>query len=349
MCTPDQFFASERIFILTALSFVVSFLATPLLTNWLYKMKAKKQIRNDGTTPVFSKLHEHKTGTPTMGGILIWATTLVVSLFIALIVWFWPSLSAWNFLSRGEVWLPLFAMVAASLVGLVDDLLNIKGIGGGKGGGLRMRDHLLLYTIIALIGALWFYFKLDWDILRIPFVGNFEIGWWIIPLFTFVVVATSFSSNIADGLDGLAGGILLSSFATFGAIAFIQGKYDLATLCGVITGALLTFLWFNVHPARFIMGDTGVMGLGVALGVIAMLTNTVLLLPIIAFLLVVESMSVIIQVFWRKVFHKKFFLSAPIHHHFEAKGWPEQKVVMRFWLISGVTAIIGFALFLMDK
>jgi phospho-N-acetylmuramoyl-pentapeptide-transferase len=253
-----------------------------------------------------------------------------------------------NFLTRSQTLLPLGALVASAVVGLFDDILNIKGI-GPKGGGLRVKHKLIIYTIIALVGAYWFYFRLDWDLIRIPFLGDFFIGWWYIPIFVFIIVATSFSVNETDGLDGLAGGLLASSFAAFGVIAFTQGRYDLATFCGVIVGALLAFLWFNIKPARFFMGDTGSMGLGVTLGIIAMLTNTVLLLPIIGFLFMIETLSVIIQLIAKKIFKRKVFVSAPIHHHLEAKGWPESKIVMRFWLIATVMAFIGVIISLMDK
>ncbi len=212
-----------------------------------------------------------------------------------------------------------------------------------------MRHRLLIYTLIAISGALWFYFKLDWTVLHIPFLGYVQISWWYIPVFIFVIVATSFSVNETDGLDGLAGGTLLVAFASYGIISFVMERYDLATFCGVILGALLAFLWFNIPPARFYMGDTGSMSLGVTLGIIALLTNNVLILPLIGFIFVIESLSVIIQILSRKIFHKKVFLSAPIHHHFQAKGWPESKVVMRFWLISGVMAVIGLLIFFVDK
>lgn len=175
------------------------------------------------------------------------------------------------------------------------------------------------------------------------------MGWWIVPIFIFIIVATSFSVNEIDGLDGLAGGTLLAAFAAFGSIAFLQGKYDLATFCGVITGALLAFLWFNINPARFFMGDTGAMSLGVTLGIVAMLTNSVLLLPIIGFLFVVESLSVIIQVLSKKFLGRKVFLSSPLHHHLEAIGWPEPKIVMRFWVIAGVAAVIGVIVALLER
>jgi phospho-N-acetylmuramoyl-pentapeptide-transferase len=339
-----------KIFFLTTLAFVVTILWTPLLTHFLYKYRLGKKIRDGEEAPVMAKMHEHKAGTPTMGGLLVWLTTLVLSVVLFyLAVWTdFEIFDGLNFLTRSQTLLPLGALVASAVVGLFDDILNIKGI-GPKGGGLRVKHKLIIYTIIALVGAYWFYFRLDWDLIRIPFLGDFFIGWWYIPIFVFIIVATSFSVNETDGLDGLAGGLLASSFAAFGVIAFTQGRYDLATFCGVIVGALLAFLWFNIKPARFFMGDTGSMGLGVTLGIIAMLTNTVLLLPIIGFLFMIETLSVIIQLIAKKIFKRKVFVSAPIHHHLEAKGWPESKIVMRFWLIATVMAFIGVIISLMDK
>ena len=203
--------------------------------------------------------------------------------------------------------------------------------------------------MIAIVGAWWFYYKLEWDLIHVPFLGNFNIGPWYIPLFIFIIVATSFSVNETDGLDGLAGGTLLAAFSAYAAISLVEGRTDLAAFCVVISGALLAFLWFNINPARFFMGDTGAMSLGVTLGVIAMLTNTVFLLPLIGFVFVFESISVIIQVASKKIRKKKVFRAAPIHHHFEAIGWSEPKIVMRFWIISAVTTVLGLILFLVDK
>jgi len=344
-----QQIAIIQIFFLSTLSFAIAMLWTPLLTNFLYKYKLGKQIRTAESAPIMAKLHQHKAGTPTMGGILIWGTVLIIAItFYLLSKWFNGYFSAVSFLTRAETLLPLGALVASALVGLIDDYLNIKKI-GPFGGGLRMKYRLLSYTLIALFGAFWFYFKLDWDVIRIPLLGNFQIGWWYIPVFIFIIVATSFSVNESDGLDGLAGGLLLIAFAAYGIIAFMQGKYDLAVFCGVIIGALVAFLWFNIPPARFFMGDTGSMSLGVTLGIIAMLTNYVILLPIIGSVFVIESLTVIIQKTSKKIRGKKIWLSTPIHHHFEAKGWPESKIVMRFWLFSGVSAMVGLIVFLIDK
>ncbi|MFA6098502.1 MAG: phospho-N-acetylmuramoyl-pentapeptide-transferase [Patescibacteria group bacterium] len=346
----EQNFDIIKIFLLTTIAFVTTILWTPLLTFFLYKFKLGKKIRSSESTPIFSKLHQAKSGTPTMGGILIWLTVLFLSLLIFVLskITNFDFIQKLNFLTRAQTLLPLGALIASALVGLFDDILNIRGV-GTSGGGMKIRYKLIIYTLIAVFGAFWFYYKLDWTTIHVPFVGNYDIGLWYIPIFIIIIVSTSFSVNESDGLDGLAGGILLAAFGAFACIAFAQGKYELATFCGVIIGALLAFLWFNINPARFFMGDTGSMSLGVTLGIVAMLTNSVLLLPIICLLLVVESFSVIIQLSGKKFLKRKIFLSSPIHHHLEARGWPEPKIVMRFWIISGVTAVIGVILFLIDK
>jgi phospho-N-acetylmuramoyl-pentapeptide-transferase len=340
-----------KILILSTLSFVTAILWTPLLSAALRKYKLGKQIRDAESAPIFSAMHQGKAGTPTMGGVLVWGTTLVLIIVFHELHGLFGDVSAFatlDFLSRPETYLPLGALVASALVGIVDDYWNVRRI-GPKGGGLRMRHRILLYTLIAAAGALWFYYKLGWDLFRVPFVGSFNIGLWYVPVFILVIVATSFSVNETDGLDGLAGGTLLMSFAAYAAIAFLQGKTDLAAFCGVICGALLAFLWFNVNPARFFMGDTGAMSLGVTLGIVAMLTNTALLLPVIGSVFVIESLSVIVQMTSKKLRQgKKIFRSSPIHHHFEAIGWSEPKVVMRFWIIAGVSAVMGLVLVMID-
>lgn len=348
---PTLVYQVSRVLIIAAIAFIGAIVWTPLLTHFLYKYNIGKQIRSEGA-PIFHSLHQKKQGTPTMGGLLIWITILV------LMVLFWipdylfnnqlKTFDFLNFLSRKQTLLPLGIMVFSALIGVADDLLGVKGI-GPKGGGLRIRHRILLYTLIAVVGAIWFYYKLGWDILHIPGVGDFSIGFWYIPLFIFIIVATSFSVNETDGLDGLAGGLLGIAFSAYGVIAFVQGKYELAIFCGAIIGALLAFLWFNIYPARFFMGDTGNMSLGVTLGVIAMLTNSVAVLPLIGFVFVLESTSVIIQIISKKLRGKKVFLSSPLHHHFEAIGWPETKVTMRFWIIGAIMAILGLVIGLIGR
>jgi len=345
-----EFYLVKVLFFAT-LAFIFATLVTPLLSHYLYKYKLGKKIRNNGATPIFSELHAHKAGTPTMGGVLIWGTVLILILLFSALARFLPG-EVWqhlNFLSRSETLLPLGALIITALIGLFDDWLDVRGKGVLGGGGLKLRHRLLIYTLSAIVGALWFYFKLDWTVFHIPFLGNFEIGAWYIPIFIFVIVATSFSVNETDGLDGLAGGTLLVAFLAYGVISFALGRYDLATFCGVIIGALSAFLWFNIPPARFYMGDTGAMSLGVTLGIIAMLTNNALLLPFIGIIFAVESISVIVQVISKRLRGKKIFISSPIHHHFQAVGWPEAKVVMRFWVIAGMGTAIGLMIFLLDK
>jgi phospho-N-acetylmuramoyl-pentapeptide-transferase len=203
--------------------------------------------------------------------------------------------------------------------------------------------------VIAGIGAWWFYYKLGFDFLHIPFYGDITLGWLFIPFFLLVTIGTSFAVNQTDGLDGLAGGVLLIAFICFALISFMLGKDNLAALLGVVSGSLLAFLWFNVHPARFFMGDTGSMGLGTLLAIVAFLTNSVLLLPLIGLVFVIEAGSYFIQLFWKVVFKKKFFLSAPIHHHLEALGWPEAKVTMRFWILSSIAGIMAIIIFFLDR
>lgn len=329
-----------RIFGLTVLAFVVSMVITPAFTTFLYRNKLGKKIRqtdfNEKAAPVFYKLHQHKANTPTMGGLLIWVTTVILTLIF-------------NF-SRQATWLPLFVLAATGIIGAIDDLYNIKGIGPNNGG-LRFRHKLVIYTIIAVIGALYFAFKLEWIYrgIHIPGIGDYSIGYWYIPFFIVVLIGTSFSVNQTDGLDGLAGGLLAMAFMAVGGTAFFQGQFGLAAFAGTVVGATLAFLWFNVHPARFFMGDTGAMALGMTLAVLAFLTNTVFVLPIIGFVFVLEALSTIIQIAAKKLFKRKVFLSAPLHHHFEALGWPETRVTERAWIIGAVTAVIGLVVSLVGR
>lgn len=338
-----------RPFIIAALTFTIAMIFAPAFLRFLRRNRLGKNLRDLKKAPIAMSLHAAKAGTPTMGGIIIWATVAAVILVLSYgCQWFNAAIFCdLNFLSRGETLLPLGVLVAAALVGLLDDYLNIKKI-GPHGGGLRVRHRLVSYTAIALLAAWWFYSKLEWDIIHIPFDGNIPLGLWYIPLFAFVLVATSNAVNLTDGLDGLAGGTLMAAFGSFGVIAFAQGKYDLAVFCAAILGALLAFLWHNITPAAFFMGDTGAMALGTVLGVIAMLTNQPLLLPLIGLPFVLETSSVIIQVASKKIRGKKVFKSAPLHHHFEAIGWGEPKVVMRFWVIAVVCAAIGTVIALVD-
>jgi len=255
-------------------------------------------------------------------------------------IWIFAKL---NFLSRSQTWLPLFALIAASLVGLLDDILQVKGRGRYIGGGLSLKYRLISMLIIGFIGGLWFYEKLGWQTIHVPYFGNFYIGAWYIPLFVLVMLAT-YSGGVIDDLDGLAGGIFAEIFGAYGIIAFFGGQVNLAAFCIVMVGAILAFLWFNIPPARFYMGETGMMGLVAALTVVAFLTDAVLVLPLIGLLLVIEAGSVILQLLAKRFFKKKIFLASPIHYHFEAKGWPHYKITMRFWVIGIIAVLLGVAI-----
>ncbi len=338
-----------RVLILTGISFFVALSLTPVVTRILYKYKAGKQIRSSESAPVFYSLHQKKEGTPTMGGVIIWVTVLGLSAVFFLLNYFFGGFwSRLNFIDRGQTYLPIAIMLIAAILGLTDDILGVKRI-GPHGGGISIKHKLLMYFIIALAGAYWFAVKLGWSTLYVPFLGLTEIDGWYIPLFLFIIVATAFSADITDGLDGLLGGVSLFSFGSLAVVSFVLGRYDLAAFSSMIVGALLAFLWFNIYPARFFMGDTGSMALGITLGVVAMLTNTVLFLPFFAPILVIESISVIIQTISKKFFKKKVFISTPIHHHFEALGWPESRVTMRFWIISAISNGLGLVLFFLSR
>lgn len=333
-----------RILLLGFLGFLLSMLVTPLYTTLAYRGRWWKKPRTTATTgekaSVFAKLHgaKHKRLIPTMaGGIAVVTVTAVTLLFN---------------LERTQTWLPLAAFVGAAGVGLLDDIINLRGSTDTlEKVRLSAKMKMLLTTLIALIGGWFFYFKLEVDTIHIPITGmDMTIGWLIIPLFVLVVVATANAVNISDGLDGLAGGLTTTAFAVYTIIAALQGNFGIAGFCLTIVGALLSYTWFNVHPARFFMGDVGSFALGTALGVVAMLTDTVLLLPIIGAMFVVEAGSSMLQIASKRLRHgKKIFKIAPIHHHFEASGWPETKVTMRFWILGQVSGVLGLIVFLLGK
>lgn len=329
-----------RILALGFLGFAVSTLLTPLYTTIAYKFQWWKRQRTEAmggaTSTVYNKLHaeKHKRHIPTMAGLIFVASITLVTLPLNL--------------SRGETWLPLAGMVASGFVGLLDDFLNIRG--SGSIAGMRAKTKFALHSLIALAGGWWFYSKIGVTHVYIPGFNEVYIGVFAILLFWFVVIATANAVNITDGLDGLAGGLLTTSFLVYAIISAVEGRYVLAGFCMTVVGALLSYTWFNIFPARFFMGDVGAFALGTALGVIAMQTDTVYALPIIGAVYVIETGSVIINRTSRKLRHgKKVFLSSPIHHHFEAIGWPETKVTMRFWVLGQIAGVLGLMLFLVGQ
>lgn len=328
-----------RIVLLSFAGFAFSMMLTPIYTTLAYKYQWWKRARTDAVTgekaTMYNKLHagKHARNIPTMAGVIFVAAVVITTLT--------------GNLSREETWLPLAAMAGAGLIGLFDDYLNIRSTGGIAG--MRAKLKMVLITTVALIGGWWFYDKLDVSAIHVPFIDTaFTLGWLIVPLFVLVVVATANAVNITDGLDGLAGGLAAIAFAMYAIIAVLQGRYGVAAFCMTIVGTLLSYTWFNIYPARFFMGDVGSFALGTALGVVAMITDTVLILPIIGLVFVVEAGSSMLQILSKKLrAGRKIFRIAPIHHHFEALGWEETKVTMRFWVIGQVMGVMGLIVYIL--
>ena len=317
-------------------SFLMAMFLTPIYTNFAYKHKLWKRQKSVDVTgkelTVMNKLHKDKIKRhfPTMAGVIMLVTVPVVLL-------------ATNCLNRGQTWLPIAAFVGGGVISFIDDLLNL--FGKNAAAGLRAPMKFAMISALGLFLGWFFAYKLGWTAVMVPFFGPVEISMiGMILLFAFAVVATGNAVNISDGLDGLAGGLSMLAYGSYGVIALLQEQWYLAGFCFIVLGALLAYIWFNVYPARFMMGDTGSFALGAGLGVVAMMTNSFLLLPIIGFLFVIEAGSSLIQIVWKKFFNKKIFISAPLHHHLQAMGWEESKVVMRFWIIGGITAMLGIFL-----
>lgn len=339
----------------TVLAFFIGIIISPVFIRYFYKYKMwKKSPRSQAnTSETFNSIHntEHETSTPRLGGVIIWVSVLFTVCVIYLISLVLPSdlTLKLNFFSRSQTLVPLGAFFLAAFIGLADDLLHIYGQNRFAQDALIYRKiKMALVTGIGFIISLWFYYKLDFNSVHIPFNGDWYLGIWFIPFFIMIMLAT-FSTSVIDGIDGLSGGVLASVFTAFAVIAFVNNQIDISALSGAIAGAILAFLWFNIPPARFYMGETGMMALTVVLSVIAFLTNSVLLLPIIALPLAATTASDIIQIYVYKFFNGyRVFKVAPLHHHFQALGWPREKVVMRYWIVSVICAITGVILVLIS-
>ena len=339
-----------RVLIPAGTAFAIGVVLTPILSHYLYTYKAWKKTGGktayDGTAAAeFNRLHvRHEVRAPRMGGIIVWASTLITILGFAALAKIFPGITPdqLDFLSREQTWVPLGALLVGAFAGLIDDLLIIRP----GGNGLQLRYRLVIVVALALLIGLWFYDKLGVHAVSIPFDGVLEIGVLIIPLFVLISLAL-FASGVIDGIDGLSGGVFASIFASYAIIAFAQNQIDLSAFCAAITGGLLAFLWFNIPPARFYMSDTGTMALTLTIPVIAFMTDDlgegigVAVLPIIGALLVATVASDILQMIWKRYFGRKLFRIAPLHHHFEAIGWPGEKVTMRYWVLSIVFAFLG--------
>jgi len=350
-------FSAIKILILAFSASIIAIFIGNFLVKFLYKIEFWKKKARDKTidgqeASVFLSFHKEKeTNTPRGGGIVVWASILILLGIVFILgkifdIWWIEDL---NFLSREQTWIPLFALITASFIGLVDDILVVYGKGKYIGGGLKFKTRLLLVGLIGLIGGSWLYFKLGWSSIYIPILFDFPYGFYLdlgisfILLYVIVSLA-SWASGVVDGLDGLAGGVFGSIFGALGIIAFSQGMVDLAAFCLIICGTLFSFLWFNIPPAKFYMGETGILGLTMAMTAVAFITNSVVVLPIIGGVLVIETGSVILQLLSKKFRGKKIWLSTPIHHHLEAIGWKPYQITMRFWIISVVLALLGIAI-----
>ncbi len=339
-----------KIFVPTTAAFLIGIAITPILTHYLYRYKAWK--KSPGKTALdgkeateFNRIHKQNEGkTPRMGGIVIWGSVVITVIGIWVLSKLFPHslLPELNFLTRSQTWIPFATLVIGSLVGLLNDIYDVAH----KGDGLRLRTRLIIVSCVAATVAWWFYARLDITSLSIPFDGTLDVGVFIIPLFILVSLAL-YASGVIDGIDGLSGGIFATIFTAYAGVAFYQQQIDLAAFCGAVAGGILAFLWFNIPPARFWMTETGTMGLTMTLAVVALMTDTLgegygmSVLPIIGLPLVLTVASNVLQVGSKKLLGKKIFRVAPLHHHFEAIGWPGYKVTMRYWIFGIISALVG--------
>jgi len=342
-----------KIILPATMAFLIGILCTPLITHYLYKYKVwkkkggKKAMGGQEATEFNRLKADGELHTPRMGGIVIWLSVLITICLLYLASVFAPNglLAEVFFLSRSQTLIPVAVLLLGALVGFLNDYHDITHAGTG----LSLRIRLLLISLLAGGIGWWFYSKLEITSINIPFANPLELGVLIIPAVIIVMIGL-YASGVIDGIDGLSGGVFASIFLSYSGIAFIQSQYDIAAFCGTIAGAILAFLWFNIPPARFWMTETGSMSLTLTLGVIVFMTDSlgggygVSLLPLVGFLLMITVLSNIIQISYRKATGKKFFRIAPLHHHFEAIGWPSHKVTMRYWIISIVCAISGLML-----
>lgn len=319
---------------LAGFSFMLTVIWGPPLLRILRYLKVGAKIRVDGP-----QRHFAKRGTPTMGGVLIVLPVALITILLNAV-----SLLGFTVLGR-SILVPLVVLLAFAFLGALDDWAKLRGI-RQVGEGLRARTKFILQAVLAAMVGFVLQYILDVPEVYLPGIkGALELGKWYLPVAMFIIVASSNAMNLTDGLDGLAGLISATAFAAYGGIALLQGQIFLARFCFTLVGAVFGFLWFNVHPAELIMGDTGALSLGATLGVIALMTGQWPLLPLIAVIPVSVTLSVILQVaYFKWTGGRRLFKMTPLHHHFELSGWSETQIVQRFWLISLLMAMVGVAL-----
>jgi phospho-N-acetylmuramoyl-pentapeptide-transferase len=309
---------------LSSLAFVFVLLVGRPYIQFLRKNKVGKQIRIEEPEG-----HSSKTGTPTMGGLMITIPVIVLTL-------------VFNLSGRLSMLLPLGVLIGTAILGAVDDRMNL--VGGSKTG-MTARFKMAWLLLFSIISAVILHFPLELSAMNVPFLGRYELGLLYIPVAVFVIAGTANAVNLTDGLDALAGGTAAVAFTAFGIIAFLQGQVHVVTFCFAMAGAILGFLWFNAHPAQVFMGDTGSLSLGAALATAAFMTGQWLLLPIVGLVFVAVTLSVILQIgYFKMTGGKRLFRMAPLHLHFELKGWSETQITIRFWLIGMLAGLLGVAL-----
>ena len=341
-------------------SFAIGIIIAPaigrfLVSNKLWKKKNVTKTIDGKEATITASLHnDEKLPVPRLGGIVVWVSVFMT----ALLFWFMSKVFPSHvteklvFISRNQTWLPLMAMLVGALVRALDDLLVVEAFGSKLnsyiGGGLSFPIRLIAVSALGLFAGWWFYAKLGVESVYMPFYGHIHLGGLIFIAFFVLVTLATFSTGVIDGVDGLSGGVMSAVFTAYGMIAYAHGQVDIAALCFVILGGIMAFLWFNIPPALFYLTETGMLSLSLSLSVIAFLTDAVMYLPIIAFPLLMTTLSVILQLLWKKFFKKKLFLVAPLHHHFQAKGWPAAKVTMRYWIVSYMCAMLGVVIVLVS-
>lgn len=318
-----------------------------LIKNEIWKKKNVTKSIDGKDAPISAMLHnDEKVKVPRMGGLIIWISVLVTaSIFYALSKFTsFDIFDKLDFTSRSQTWLPLFTLLFGGILGAIDDLSVVeyfKKSGSYVGGGLSLVVRLFFVFLISLFVAYWFIYKLGMNSISIPVYGELFLSPILFAGLLIVMMLATYAGGIIDGVDGLSGGVMMMIYSAYGVIALTQNQYDIATLCFAIVSGILAFLWFNIAPAKFYNTETGMTGLLLTIVIIAYLTDGIFYLPIIALLLYVTVASTILQLLSKKFRGKKIFLVAPIHHHFEAKGMPNHKVAMRYWIIAYFCAVIG--------
>lgn len=349
-----------KVLLPAVISFIIGIVIAPiigrfLIENKLWKKKNVTKTIDGKEATITASLHnDENLPVPRLGGSVVWISVFAT----ALLIWFIskvfpvPFTEKLVFISRNQTWLPLMAMLVGAVVGALDDLLVVEAFGSKLnsyiGGGLSFPIRLLAVSLLGLFAGWWFYAKLGVDSVYMPFYGHIHLGGLLFILFFIVVTLATFSTGVIDGVDGLSGGVMSAVFAAYGMIAYVHGQVDIAAFCFVVLGGIMAFLWFNIPPALFYLTETGMLALSLSLSVIAFLTDAVMYLPIIAFPLMITTLSVILQLLWKKIFKRKLFIVAPLHHHFQAKGWTSAKVTMRYWIVSYMCALLGVVIVLVS-